>query len=59
MVQKSAFNDELAVLRQQNPQNITLSLGVHSRGSKTVKKSSSIYQLDPYLGKDGVLHVGD
>ena len=30
MVQKSAFNHELAVLRQQNPQNIALSPRVHN-----------------------------
>lgn len=59
IVQNKAFDDEIALLRHQNPENVTPPTGeVRNQVRKTVKKSSSIYQLDPFLGKDGVLRVG-
>ena len=59
IVQSKVFNEELALLRHQDSQNITPPPGdVCNQSRKTVKKSSSIYQLDPFLGKDGILRVG-
>ncbi|CAB3991324.1 PREDICTED: uncharacterized protein LOC107355480 [Paramuricea clavata] len=60
IVQNKAFDDEIVLLRHQDPQNIIPPSGdVRNQVRKTVKKSSSIYQLDPFLGKDGILRVGD
>jgi hypothetical protein len=59
IVQNKAFEDEIVLLRHQDPQNITPPPGdVRNQVRKTVKKSSSIYKLDPFLGKDGILRVG-
>ncbi|CAB4009057.1 Hypothetical predicted protein [Paramuricea clavata] len=61
IVQNKAFDDEIVLLRHLDPQNITPPPGdVRNQVRKTVKlkKSSSIYQLDPFLGKDGIPRVG-
>ena len=59
IVQNKVFDDEIVLLRHQDPQNITPPPGdVRNQVRKTVKKSSLIYQLDPFLGKDGILRVG-
>lgn len=59
ILQNKVFGDEIALLRHKDSQNITSPPGdVRNRAEKAVKKSSSIYQLDPFLGKDGILRVG-
>ncbi len=59
MVENKVLNEELALLHHQDSQNITPPPGnVCNQIRKTVKKLCSIYQLNPFLGKDGILHVG-
>ena len=58
IVQNKVFADEIVLFRHQDSQNIISPSGDVCNRAKTVKKSGSIYQLDPFLGKNGILRVG-
>ena len=51
IVQNKVFADEIVLFRHQDSQNIISPSGDVCNRAKTVKKSGSIYQLDPFLGK--------
>ena len=58
IVQNKVFADEIVLFRHQDSQNKISPSGDVCNRAKTVKKSISIYQLDPFLSKDGILRVG-
>ena len=58
-VQNKAFGHEIALLRHLNvAQTSTDAREIGNRNRKVIKKSNSIYRLDPFLSKDGILRVG-
>ena len=58
-VQNKAFGHEIALLRHLNvAQTSTDAREIGNRNRKVIKKSSSIYRLDPFLSKDGILREG-
>ncbi|XP_006817264.1 uncharacterized protein LOC102809835 [Saccoglossus kowalevskii] len=56
MVQSRDFADELQTLRQSS--RITSPARENSRSVPTVKKTSSLFRLDPYLDEEGIIRVG-
>ena len=57
--QTNSISKDLNINITYNSQNITSPSGdVRNRAKKTVKKSSSVYQLDPFLCKGCILRVG-
>ena len=58
IVQNEAFQDEIQLLKGVNIKSPAADKDASKERMKTVKKSSSLYKLDPFLDKDGVLRVG-
>ena len=58
IVQNKVFADEIVLFRHQDSQNMISPSGDVCNRAKTAKKPSSIYELDLFLGKDGILLVG-
>ena len=58
IVQNEAFQDEIQLLKDVNIKSPAADKDASKERMKTVKKSSSLYKLDPFLDEDGVLRVG-
>ena len=58
IVQNEAFQDEIQLLKDVNIKSPAADKDGSKERMKTVKKSSSLYKLDPFLDKDDVLRVG-
>ena len=58
MAQNEAFREEIQLLRGVNVKLQIADQDVNKNKIKTMKKSSSLYKLDPFLDEDGVLRVG-
>ena len=58
IVQNEAFQDEIQSLKDVNIKSPAADKDASKERMKTVKESSSLYKLDPFLDKDGVLRVG-
>ena len=58
LVQDSAFPRELEVLRIIQREHCQESRDFSRARKAEIKKSSTLYQLDPVLDKNGLLHVG-
>ena len=58
MAQNEAFREEIQLLRGVNVKLQVADQDVNKDKIKTMKKSSSLYKLDPFLDEDGVLRVG-
>ena len=58
IVQNEAFQDEIQLLKDVNIKSPAADKDASKERMKTVKKSSSLYKLDPFLDKEGVLRVG-
>ena len=52
-VQSEEFQEEISLLHSDNTQQ-----GSQDRSMKVVKKTSSLYRLDPFLDDNGLLRVG-
>lgn len=57
-LQEEAFPKEIKILRSLGVQNDYASREFAKKHNLSMKKTSSLYQLDPFLDKDGVLWVG-
>ena len=58
MVQNDAFGDEIRLLEEKKARLKTANRDVSKDEVKTMKKSSSLHKLDPFLDEDGILRVG-
>ena len=58
MAQSEAFREEIQLLKDVNVKLQVADQDVNKDKIKTMKKSSSLYKLDPFLDEDGVLRVG-
>ena len=58
MAQSEAFREEIQFLRDVNVKLQVANQDINKDKIKTMKKSSSLYKLDPFLDEDGVLRVG-
>ena len=58
IVQNEAFQDEIQLLKDVNIKSPAADKDASKERMRTVKKSSSLYKLDPFLDKDGILRVG-
>ena len=58
MAQTEAFREEIQLLKDVNVNLQVADQDVNKDKIKTMKKSSSLYKLDPFLDEDGVLRVG-
>ena len=57
-LQEEVFPEEIKILKSLEVQNDDASREFAKRRNLSMKKTSSLYRLDPYLDKDGVLRVG-
>ena len=57
-VQYEAFNKEHEVLRVVSKPGEELSRDQAGKRKDEIKKTSSLYRLDPFLDEDGILRVG-
>ena len=58
MALSEAFREEIQLLRDVNVKLQVADKDINKDKIKTMKKSSSLYKLDPFLDEDGVLRVG-
>ena len=58
MAQSEAFQEEIQLLRDVNVKLQVADQDITKDKIKMMKKSSSLYKLDPFLDEDGVLRVG-
>ena len=58
MAQSEAFREEIQLLRDVNVKQQVADQDINKDKIKMMKKSSSLYKLDPFLDEDGVLRVG-
>ena len=58
MAQSEAFQEEIQLLRDVNVKLQVADQDINKDKIKMMKKSSSLYKLDPFLDEDGVLRVG-
>ena len=58
MAQSEAFREEIRLFRDVNVKLQVADQDINKDRIKTMKKSSSLYKLDPFLDEDGVLRVG-
>ena len=57
-LQEESFPEESKILKSLGVQNDNASREFAKKRNLSMKKTSSLYQLDPFLDKDGVLRVG-
>lgn len=57
-LQEEVFPEEIKILKSLEVQNDDASRESAKRRNLSMKKTSSLYRLDPFLDKDGVLRVG-
>ena len=50
-IQAQAFSEEVEILRSSTDQSVKII-------NNQLKQSSCLYCLDPYIGDDGLIHVG-
>ena len=58
MVQNEVFPEDIQLLKSLNVQSQVINRSTAKDGNRAMKGSSSLYKLDPFLDKDGVLRVG-
>jgi len=58
IVQNKAFQDEIQLLRDANIKSPAADQDASKEKMKTMKRSSSLYKLDPFLDEEGILRVG-
>lgn len=58
IVQNKAFQDEIQLLRDANIKSPAADQDANKEKMKTMKRSSSLYKLDPFLDEEGILRVG-
>ena len=58
-LQEEVFPEEIKILKSLEVQNDDASREFAKRRNLSMKKTSSLYRLDPFLDKDGILRVGD
>ena len=57
-LQEEAFSEEIKILKSLGVQNDDASREFAMRRDLSMKKTSSLYRLDPFLDENGVLRVG-
>ena len=57
-VQEEAFSEEIKTLKSLGVSNDDTSRESMRRRNSSMKKTSSLYRLDPFIDEDGVLRVG-
>ena len=57
-VQEEAFSEEIKILKSLGVSNNDTSRESTRRGNSSMKKTSSLYRLHPFIDEDGVLRVG-
>ena len=57
-VQEEAFPEEIKILKSLGVSNDDTSRESTRRHNSSMKKTSSLYRLDPFIDEDGVLRVG-
>ena len=57
-LQEEVFPEEIKILKSLEVQNDDASREFAKRRNLSMKKTSSLYRLDPFLDKDGILRVG-
>ena len=57
-VQEEAFSEEIRILKSLEVHNDDTSRDLARKRNVSMKKTSSLYRLDPFLDKSGVLRVG-
>ena len=57
-LQEEAFSEEIKILKSLGAQNDDASREFAKRRDLSMKKTSSLYRLDPFLDENGVLRVG-
>ena len=57
-VQEEAFSEEIKILKSLGASNHDTSREFTRRRNSSMKKTSSLYWLDPFIDDDGVLRVG-
>ena len=57
-VQEEAFSEEIKILKSLGVSNDDTSRESTRRRNSSMKKTSSLYRLDPFIDEDGVLRVG-
>ena len=57
-LQEEAFSEEIKILKSLGVQNDDASREFAKRRDLSMKKTSSLYRLDPFLDENGVLRVG-
>ena len=57
-LQEEVFPEEIRILKSLEVQNDDASREFAKRRNLSMKKTSSLYRLDPFLDKDGILRVG-
>ena len=58
IVQKKAFSNEIEILKSLQVESVTIHRKEIRHRNTSIKGPSSLYRLDPFLDKDGVLRVG-
>ena len=58
VIQEEAFSEEIKILKSLGVQNDDASREFARRRDLSMKKTSSLYRLDPFLEENGVLRVG-
>ena len=57
-IQQECFNGELKILRSLQVKESTPNRDEARKRNQAIKSTSSLYRLDPFLDKDGVMRVG-
>lgn len=57
-LQEESFPEEIKILKSLGVQNDNASREFAKKRNLSMKRTSSLYRLDPFLDKDGVLRVG-
>lgn len=57
-VQKEAFAEEMKILQSLEVRDDVTNRDLARKRNSSMKKTSSLYRLDPFLDEDGVLRVG-
>lgn len=58
IVQNKAFQDEVQILKDVKTKQQAADQDTSKDKIKAVKRSSSLYKLDPFLDEDGLMRVG-
>ena len=58
IVQNEVFRDEVQLLKDVKTKQQAIDQDTSKDKIKAMKSSSSLYKLDPFLDKDGLLQVG-